>query len=352
MIELTSETLAEHLRRQGWLGQEPAQVEALGGGVSNAVWRVSTPERQLVVKQARLQLRTREAWFSNIDRIYREIDIMRLLGPLLPPLTVPEVLFEDRANYLFGMSHAPADAVVWKESLLAGDVHPEVARHAGEVLGLMHERTASRPELVERFGQRTVFVQLRVEPFYQRIRERHPDLADVVLPPIAEMRDRCDALCHGDFSPKNILVHSSPPCEGGAEGGGAFTLVDYETAHLGDPAMDLGFFLSHLILKAVKHYPSWSDASPKIFALTDVFWQGYGSVVRFRPLAELIARAIPHFAVCALARIDGTSPVDYLLEEPKRKCVRRFCRQVLRETPKDWTAIHEIVKTWLTTLTA
>jgi len=45
----------------------------------------------------------------------------------------------------------------------------------------------------------------------------------------------------GDYSPKNILAHSA-----------GFTLVDYETAHLGDPTMDLGFFLSHLILKGAQ----------------------------------------------------------------------------------------------------
>ena len=182
MFEITADNLAEHLPGAPGLAAGPVHVEALGWGVSNAVFRVTTPERRFVVKQSRPQLRTREAWFSNIDRVFREAEVMRLLGPLLPPLTVPEVLFEDRANYLFGMSHAPLDAVVWKESLLAGEVRPEVASHAGEVLGLIHQRTANRPELVERFGERTAFVQLRVEPFYERIRERHPEIADAITP--------------------------------------------------------------------------------------------------------------------------------------------------------------------------
>jgi 5-methylthioribose kinase len=347
MIELTVENTAEYLRTRGWLEPGPAQVETLGWGVSNAVLRVTTPERRFVVKQSRPQLRTREAWFSNVNRVYREVEVMRLLGPVLPPLTVPEVLFEDRENYLFGMSHAPEGAVVWKESLLAGETRPEVARHAGRILGLIHERTADRPELIDRLGDRAVFKELRIDPFYERIRERHADLADAVTPVIDEMNTRNDALCHGDFSPKNLLVHpcSSAPCEGGA---GNFTLVDYETAHFGDPTMDLGFFLSHLVLKAVRHYPRHEQ----YLSLTQRFWEGYRSVVQFREMKELEARAVPHFAICALARVDGTSPVDYLPGDEQRTAVRRFAREVLRERPNTWLDTLTIVRSWPDRLTA
>jgi 5-methylthioribose kinase len=49
---------------------------------------------------------------------------------------------------------------------------------------------------------------------------------------------------HADFSPKNILVHRQ-----------GLTVVDFETAHAGDPAFDIGFFLSHLSLKAFRSRP-------------------------------------------------------------------------------------------------
>ena len=45
---------------------------------------------------------------------------------------------------------------------------------------------------------------------------------------------------HADFSPKNVLITDE-----------RIVLVDFETGHLGDPAFDLGFFLSHLLLKTV-----------------------------------------------------------------------------------------------------
>ena len=111
-----------------------------------------------------------------------------------------------------------------------------------------------------------------------------------------------------------------------------FTLVDYETATFGDPAMDLGLFLCHLLLKAVKNH----DLRPKYFALTRAFWLAYAAEVRFRPVAELEARGIGHCAACLLARIDGTSPVDYLPEEPRREVVRRLGRHLLHAQTPDW----------------
>src|SRR5207244_1127264 len=141
----------------------------LGWGVSNAVLRIVTPQRAVILKQSRPQLRTRVAWFSDLERIYREQEVMQVLRPLLPPLTVPEVLFSDRANYAFIMTHAPAESQVWKECLLAKHIDPKVAEHAGVILGTIHETTANNRDLVEGFHDHRVFVQLRVDPFYRRI---------------------------------------------------------------------------------------------------------------------------------------------------------------------------------------
>src|SRR5216684_8996118 len=108
MLELTVENALSYLRQQGWIGPGPAFIEPMGWGVSNAVLRVLTPERTFVLKQSRPRLRTHDPWFSDLDRVYREQDVMQVLHSLLPELTVPEVLFTDRENYVFAMSHAPA----------------------------------------------------------------------------------------------------------------------------------------------------------------------------------------------------------------------------------------------------
>jgi 5-methylthioribose kinase len=321
MIELTAENAADYLRQRGWIDDAPARIELLAGGVSNVVLRVETAQRLFVLKQSRPQLRTRDAWFSDVERVYREQEVMQALAPLLPPLTVPEVLFVDRAHYLFAMAHAPRGAQVWKQQLLAGDLDFAVGEYAGRILGCIHEATARAPQLAEPFAERAVFVQLRVDPYYRRIQERRPEVADAVEPIIQRMLTAREALCHGDYSPKNILTHEQ-----------GFTLVDYETAHLGDPAMDLGFCLSHLLLKAVKR---WHDRQ-RHFELTRRFWRGYTAETTFLPHGELERRGIEHCGVCLLARIDGTSPIEYLPEEDKRDAIRRLGCRILRERLGHW----------------
>ena len=162
------------------------------------------------------------------------------------------------------------------------------------------------------FRDRKVFEQLRVDPYYCRVQQRRPEVAGAVALLIDELRTRSEALCHGDFSPKNLLVHSQ-----------GLTLVDYETAHLGDPAMDLGFIFSHLVLKTVKH----DRRREEYLSLSVAAWRGYLAEARFRPATELVRRGIGHLGVCLLARIDGTSPVEYLTEEPRREAVRRLGRK-------------------------
>ena len=326
MIELNPENVVAYLQSQGRIGSEPVQVELFGWGVSNAVFRIATPDSVFVLKQSRPQLRTHDSWFSDIARVYREQEVMQVLHPLLPPLTVPEVLFSDRENFVFAMSHAPAESQVWKAILLEGHVDLAVGELAGHVLGRIHQATAADPKLIEGFRDHKVFVQLRVDPFYRCIQERRPEIESAVQPIIDRMLSLKESLCHGDYSPKNILVHDR-----------GFTLVDYETAHYGDSTMDLGFFLSHLVLKAIKNHV----LREQYFELSRAFWRGYFAEVSFRAATELEAWGIEHFAACALARIDGTSPVDYIRVENKRELVRRLGRQILLDRPTRW---HEVIQ--------
>jgi 5-methylthioribose kinase len=314
MHELTAANAIDYLRERGWFGAGPVQIEELGGGVSNLVLRVVNETTSFVVKQSRPQLRTADAWFSDIDRIYREQEVMQALSPLLPG-TVPEVLHVDRENYAYAMSCAPAEAVGWKGELLAGQIDSAMGERVGRVLGLMHEGSARDAVQFGAFADHTAYVQLRVDPFYRRVQERRPEVVAEVGAVIDQMLTLKEALCHGDYTPKNMLIHDR-----------GFTLVDYETAHFGDPTMDLGLFLAHLTLKTVRRPERRHD----YFRLMRSFWKSYLAQVRFRPADELERRGVQHLGVCLLARIDGTSPVDYLPEEPKRDAVRRLGRSILQ----------------------
>ncbi|MBX6312700.1 MAG: aminoglycoside phosphotransferase family protein [Isosphaeraceae bacterium] len=323
MRAITPETVADYLLEMGHVPQGHAiTARALGWGVSNVVVRVEIEGRApLVLKQSREQLRTRAHWVSRLDRIWTEAAALRLLAEVLPRESVPEVVFEDRENYLFAMTCAPEEAIVWKERLLAGEADPTVAERAGVLLGAMHAHSAGHPALAGPLADTEVFDQLRIDPFYRTVARAHPDLAPAIEALIASMAGHGDVtFVHADFSPKNILVHP-----------GGLMLVDFETAHTGDPAFDLGFFLSHLLLKAFR-------AAPRASAYLDLirrFRGAYLDQAGIGPQSDRIRRAVGHAAACALARIDGKSPVDYL-DEPTRAAARHFARAALRAELADW----------------
>lgn len=319
MRELHADNASDYLVETGRLAQ-PVAVHELSGGVSNVVLWVEQPGAPFVLKQSRAQLRTKDAWFSDLERIYREADAMRALRPVLGK-AVPEILFEDRKNYVFAMSAADPASVVWKSQLLAGQADVAVAEKAASLLATLHQSGAQNDDWRERFADQENFRQLRLDPYYRRLRPRVGDLAGRVDDLIGETESIRSSLVHADFSPKNLLVH-----------GDELVLVDYETVHFGDPAFDLGFFLAHLCLKAIYH----AGASDPFLRLISAFWETYLPRVSFEPRESLVARGLRHQAGNMLVRIDGTSPVDYLVDEEKRTLGRRYARGLLEGEVADW----------------
>jgi 5-methylthioribose kinase len=340
MLAIEPDNLVEYLHAHGYLGRGvAARAELLAWGVSNAVLRV-TPEigEAFVVKQSREKLRTKADWFSRLDRIWREVDVMRVVQPLLPDGVVPRVLFEDRENYLFGMEAAPADHHVWKQLLLEGQADASVAERLGTYLAAIHAQTARRTDLAERFGNRQVFVELRVDPFYRRLAATAPEVAVPIARLIDEMFATVVCLVHADFSPKNVLIADE-----------RIVLVDFETGHLGDPAFDLGFFLSHLLLKTVLHAQRFGEYA----GLTTAFWRTYldgiAGLTNCPALEsnEIVRRTTAHLAGCMWSRVDATSKVDYLNDQ-QQVVVRRFCRSLLLDPPRGgWPVILDRLAEYL-----
>jgi hypothetical protein len=62
----------------------------------------------------------------------------------------------------------------------------------------------------------------------------------------------------------------------------------------------------------------------------------------FEPV-DLERRVAAHLAGCALARVDGTSPVDYLPHTWQRELVRSVCLRVLTENIQQLAAVYSLV---------
>jgi 5-methylthioribose kinase len=330
MLEITNGTAAEYLRGSGQIPRRALpHIRELSGGVSNIVLRVDVAGGSpFVIKQCRERLRVAMDWRARLDRIWCEVATLELLDTILPAGTVPRILFVDRPNYLFAMTCAPDDAVTWKSHLMAGRVDLEIAERLGTILGTIHAEAPRSPILTARLADTSLFDELRVDPYYRMVARAHPDLAQAIDALVASMKrpERERTLVLGDFSPKNILVHSD-----------GLILLDFECAHAGDPAFDLGFFLSHLLLKRTRAALHDPGRSSEYAELARRFWAAY---LERRGLAReeqagLVHRGCLHTAGCALARVDGKSPVEYL-DALGQSSVRRFAREALSSNPATW----------------
>ncbi len=314
---LSAETAPEYLRSRGLGGD--FRCRELGGGISNVVVLAESAEQRLVLKQALPQLRVRDEWLAERNRIFRERDGLLAAAELLPDGWVPRVLWSDDARFLFAMEAFSADAESWKDELLRGKLDDAKAEQAGRALGLTVRKTWLDLELESRFGDQTAFDQLRTDPYYRTIARRHPDIAGAVAEWIAQVEPLRLALTHGDWSPKNMVCT-----------GGRLIFIDYECVHFGDPSYDAAFALNHLLLKG-SFLPERVDGFHR---LARVFLEATLAELPAEATARFEPAAMRHLSFLMLARIDGKSPVEYLRDEAVRNRVRRRAKRLIAERPE------------------
>lgn len=290
-------------------------------GVSSIVFAVegSNPlDPGVVVKRARSELAVSEFWAAPPERTLTEGHALELATRVAPDWS-PPLLDLDEDSMTLAMGHAPSDWQTWKRVILAGDPRPEIASRLGRLLAAWHAALRTRPELSERFEQSDAFEKLRVEPYYRVAAERNPDVGALVREVCERMLATRGALVHGDFSPKNILV-----------GEGSW-LIDFEVAHIGDPAFDLAFLLNHLALKSI-HMPEIADG---LELAADGFLTAYTAAAE-QPLADVVSsqHLFQQLGCLMLARVDGKSPVEYL-DRHARTRARAIAKSLLLDPVTD-----------------
>ncbi|HET7101454.1 MAG TPA: aminoglycoside phosphotransferase family protein [Terriglobia bacterium] len=326
-FQLTPETLGAYLAERG-LADDPStlSIRELGGGISNFVSLVEGPGIRWVAKQSLGRLRVKDDWTSQRERIFREAAAIQSLGSILDG-AVPQVVHVDRANFLYVMTAAAEGSVVWKRALLEGQVSMEVAEAAGRLLAAMITASQQGSAFREEFADRTIFDELRIDPYYRTTAARHPDAREALEQLIEDSWKIRNSLVHGDYSPKNMLVR----------GGGIF-LIDFEVVHWGDPAFDSAFLLNHLMLKAF-HQPRFGGL---YFQAARAFWHALNGGLREARTVDFEAMTVRHLGGLMLARMDGKSPVEYIRDEGVKARVRRAAKLLLAERPGSFEAALEM----------
>ena len=110
---LTPGEVAGYLRGRGVIGDGPADVVELGGGVSNLVVAVTTPERRVVLKQALPRLRVADEWLAKRERALAEARALEIARELAPG-SAPGVVDVDPDRCAITIEAAPADWRTWK----------------------------------------------------------------------------------------------------------------------------------------------------------------------------------------------------------------------------------------------
>lgn len=312
--------VASALSRMGLIREgEQFAIGKLPGGVSCDVYRVLLEQGPVCVKRALPKLRVAVEWRAPPERAAAEVAWMRLARSIDPNLA-PEILGEDRGKNLFAMAYlAPETHPLWKMELAARRVDIAFATKVGHALARIHAATAGDENIARAFANGAQFHALRLEPYLLFTAGRHPDLAPRIRAIAEGVAQAHIALMHGDVSPKNILCGPMGP-----------VFLDAETACYGDPAFDLAFCLNHLLLKGVWH----PESAGAYLASLDALAAAYKSGITWESAEAADTRAVALLSAFLLARVDGKSPVEYIIRDEDKAFVRGVARELLaRPTP-------------------
>ena len=293
---------------------EHVEIELLVGGVSNKTMLVTRQNRtQWVIKQALEKLRVNVDWFSDSIRIHREAAGLRWLEHTLPEGHIPSPIFDDHENHIIGMLAIPQPHENWKERLLQGKVEQTLVKQFAQILAQIHSSPIEDKSLKTLLQDRTFFESLRVEPYYLFSAEQAPQANQFIQTLVSKTRARQLTVVHGDYSPKNVLIYQNK-----------LVILDYEVIHIGDPAFDLGFSLTHFLSKAhhVQHQrQAFLDAAL-------IYWQTYINTYQDIKDDELELLVIQHTLACLLARVVGRSVLEYL-DSTERKRQKQIILELM-----------------------
>jgi aminoglycoside phosphotransferase (APT) family kinase protein len=293
------------------LAESVLAARPLTGGVSSDIWLVETPRERLCIKRALPALRVAAEWRAPIERNTYEYAWMQRVRAILPN-AVPPLLGRSADGAMFAMAFLdPQHHPLWKDVLLRGEVDAIFAGAVGTALGTIHSATAKDGAIAENFASDHIFHAIRLEPYLLATARQHPDLA----PQLQSLAERTATtkrtLVHGDVSPKNILIGPSGP-----------VFLDAECAWHGDPAFDVAFCLNHLLLKCIP----LADRTDALLNAFGEFTSNYIPRIDWEDATEMESRCATLLPALTLARIDGKSPVEYIVAERDRSRVRNIAR--------------------------
>ena len=243
----TPEVVARYLASRNFTGAAEAvrNIEPLGIGSRNRIFRVTTTERSFVLKQFRTwsvgdrPAPSPEERFRAETQFYRSARIAYCARSALP-----EVLHHD----------AQAGCILFEDAgkalpLSGRAITPSAAAALGWFLVSLHQHSRSVPSCAHYRNEQIVGWQMgrlfSVAPhqgrgvWLARWRERSADVRFALEDALAALEHGGTSLVHGDYTPANWVQNGHGP-----------RVVDGEFSFFGPPEYDAGAYLAGLILEA------------------------------------------------------------------------------------------------------
>jgi 5-methylthioribose kinase len=308
-MNLDKQSIPTYMHRKKLLddGNVPLRVRSLSDGMKNLVYLVTSADERWTVKQALSRVQIKERWWVDRKRVFAEKNCIELLHQIFPPPVIPEVLLEDRTDFVLVTTAPPDNSVLWEDELAGGRIDLQIAVQCGEFLATVHNETFQNRDVRLMFKDTKAFEQLRIEPYYTRVIQAYPDLKKVITAQARTLMKDGYCLVLGDLRPRNVWITS-----------GQLFLVDFATAHYGCPSFDLAFYSIDMCVKAMNN----STQKAAYLEAINVFWNAYFRIAEYERVAETAKMAVADLGCLLLAATDGRQtqvfPDEHTMELSRR----------------------------------
>ncbi|NKB65738.1 MAG: phosphotransferase [Candidatus Latescibacteria bacterium] len=313
-MTLEEKTIPAYLQRKKLLEKgEIPRIRTMGDGLKNLLFRVNSDVQDRMIKQALARVQIKERWWTDRKRIFQEKACIEILSGILNPDVIPQIILEDRTDFILVTSAPPRDAVLWEDELGRGRIDLQIAVQCGELLATVHNETADKPDLKKTFKDTRAFEQLRIDPFYHRLIQQFPDLKKIIENKVKQLLRTRQVLVLGDVRPRNVWIDH-----------GQIYLVDFATTHYGHPSFDLAFYSSDLCLKAMRN----NIQKAAFLEAINVFWNSYFKIAEYEGVENLEKQVVQDLGCLLLCATDGRQPVTYL-DEANQDLARRIAQSLI-----------------------
>jgi len=200
-------------------------------------------EKTVYIKQARPYVKIDSKMRFSPDRICYEYKTIKIIAKIIGQEVVPRVLYFDRKNFVMVMEDLKRDGEVLAIELKNGLIKPEIGKKFGKLLGILHGKTFGKNIVIRNYKKDKEMFEFNYNFRTSGARKFDENSVERL---VNESKRFKKSLIISDLASKNVFVE-----------GDNVRLYDFEGAHFGDPAWDVGFILGHFILEVV-HRPQIS----------------------------------------------------------------------------------------------